>query len=353
MTIVVGPVDAVSGAPSYTGEMARQTFGGGVVGGKTSTRPLGARSGVWPGTPTTTVSISGTTITIANHGGVLDLETSATAGPYPYAVTVPETKTLTAANATLDRIDLISLLLSDPAEGDGSSTPSVASVYTVGTPASTPVAPSTPARSLALATILVPHSGSGSPSVSWVGPYAFAAGGIGPMNSSTDRPTSPYVGQYVDDPTWGLLRWNGTIWDRPASGVPFQNTQIGNVTTADQAPGTPTTVATCPTVNVPIWAQDGSHTLTVTATINSLIITAAGTFAGRLGISSTTGPLVAFGGAQNDICQPIFQLTYTIPAATTSVAPGIQVERTAGTGAMRFNTSAASTGYYTFWLQIN
>jgi hypothetical protein len=117
------------------------------------------------------VTATGTTWTIAPHAGVLDLETSATAGPYFYAVRVAETGAVTAANATNPRIDIVYVQVNDPAEGDGSSTPAVVSGYLAGTAAASPVAPSAPnSRCLILAQILVPKSGTGSPSVTWVAP---------------------------------------------------------------------------------------------------------------------------------------------------------------------------------------
>lgn len=229
-TINCWPFDAVSSAPSYTGEMLRQTTGG-VFGGKTSTRPLGAQSGVWPGTPLAVVSISGTTVTVGSHGGVLDLEASATAGPYVYAVAVAPTLTINAANATNPRIDLISLQLSDPAEGDGTSVPSVVAVYTAGTAASIPAPPAAPARSLTLAQVNVPHSGGGSATITPVATYAFAAGGIAPCSSSTFYPASPYQGQMIFDLTLNYyLFWTGSAWQEvnQTTGFGFTTPSLGS-----------------------------------------------------------------------------------------------------------------------------
>lgn len=218
MTVNLWPADAVAGAPLYTGVLLRQLVGG-VIGGKTSTRPLGGRTGVWPGTPSTTVSVSGATITIATHAGVMDLETPANAGPYNYTVDPAETKTLTAASSTDQRVDSIFMQMSDPAEGDGSSNPGAAVVYQTGTvgPAggargSAGGPPNVPARAFELAQIVVPKSGTGSPAVTWVAPCAVAAGGILPTSGSTQYPFGAYVGQYIDDVTLGLLRWSGSGW---------------------------------------------------------------------------------------------------------------------------------------------
>lgn len=216
MAITVYPADAVAGAPSYSGRKARQALMAPHLAGATSARPLGARSGVRPGTSTTTVTATSTTWTVAPHAGVLDLETAAEAGPYGYAIDANVTGSVNAAHASLARVDLISVRLDDPAESDGSSTPGVVVVYTAGTAGAG--TPATPARCMVLATINVPASGGGSPSVTWVAPVAVAAGGITPA-STTSFGSGQYVGQFIDDPTFGLLRWNGTAWRRVADTV--------------------------------------------------------------------------------------------------------------------------------------
>jgi hypothetical protein len=211
VAINVFPMDALSGAPNYTGRMARQTLGA-LTAGATAARPLGARSAVQAGTSVATVSATSTTWTVLPHRGVLDLEASAAAGPYFYSIDANVTGAVNPANATNPRIDLISVQLSDPAEGDGTAAPLVVPVYTPGIPAAIPVAPAAPARSITLATINVPASGGGSPTVTWLAAYTAASGGIIPCQSSGYYPASPYLGQYVDDSVLGLLRWNGSAW---------------------------------------------------------------------------------------------------------------------------------------------
>lgn len=214
----VFPADAVAGAPSYTGKMGRLTLG--VSLSKDTSRPVGARSGIHPATPNSVFSVSGTTWTVQPHSGVLDTEASATNGPYLYSFDTNQTGSVNAADATNPRIDLLSVQLSDPAAGDGTSAPGVAIVYTAGTAAASPSPPATPARALALAQINVPQSGGGASSVTVVAPYMSGASGIVRCRTSTEYPASPYVGQYVDDATNGLLRWNGTAWvtTQPALG---------------------------------------------------------------------------------------------------------------------------------------
>jgi len=142
--------------------------------------------------------------TIAAHAGVLDLQTAVEAAPYPYAVNAVgglPTGAVTAAHATLARVDIVWLRIDDPAEADGSSVPAVVAGYTAGTAASSPAAPATPARCMVLGWVNVPASGGGSPTVTWVAPYAVAAGVLDPavVNKTTAAvgPTSGTTRQAV------------------------------------------------------------------------------------------------------------------------------------------------------------
>ena len=118
MTIVVYPVDAISTVPTYTGRLGRQTMSP-LLAGATAARPLGATSGVRPGTSPTTVTATSTTWTMGVHAGIVDLESSGLVGPYAYAVNVAETGAVTAADATRPRVDIVWVRLDDPAESDG------------------------------------------------------------------------------------------------------------------------------------------------------------------------------------------------------------------------------------------
>lgn len=167
MTTHAFPLDAVAGAPAYTGRMLRTALSA-LVGNAPAGRPLGATTGVRPGTPTTTVSVAGSTWTVAPHSGVLDVEAAPEAGPYLYAITASETGAVNAAHATWARWDGIYVQLDDPAEGDGTSVPEARVVYVAGTAAASPAMPAAPARSLLLARIVVPQSGGGASSVVWL-----------------------------------------------------------------------------------------------------------------------------------------------------------------------------------------
>ncbi len=180
MAITVYPVDAVNGAPAFSGQTVRKTLGV-LVGGASSARPLGGRSGIRPGTGAVG-SATTTTWTIAPHAGALDLEASASAGTYFYAVDAAESGALTAPNATLPRKDILFLTLNDPAEGDGSTVPKVVPGYLAGAAAANPSAPATPARSLVISTLTVPPVNGGAPTAV-NGQYTAAAGADTLVNS--------------------------------------------------------------------------------------------------------------------------------------------------------------------------
>lgn len=168
MTTIVLPLDASSGAPTFNAQQTRQAFSA-FLGAAPTGRPLGAISGVRPGTPTTTVTVSGTTWSCAAHSGVLDVEASAVAGPYLYATDGSDTGSITAADGTNPRVDIIYVQVSDNVQ-DSSGSEAGTVGYLAGTPAASPVAPAAPARSMVLAQISVPVLGGGNASVSWVVP---------------------------------------------------------------------------------------------------------------------------------------------------------------------------------------
>jgi len=169
MAIVVYPVDAVTGAPSYTGRSLRQTMSV-FLPGATTANPFAVTSAIRRGTSPTTVTATSTTWTVGLHAGVLNLESAIESGPYAYSVNTAQTGAVTAAHATLPRVDIVWVRIDDPAESDGSSVPAVVAGYTAGTANASPVAPATPARCMVLAQLNVPASGGGAPTVVWKAP---------------------------------------------------------------------------------------------------------------------------------------------------------------------------------------
>lgn len=175
MVDTIGMTNAVGGAPSYNGRMLRQLNAVGFAGA-TAARPLGARSGVRPGTSSTTVSASSTTWTCQPFAGLCDGQVAGEAGPYPFAFDAVATGAMTAADGSNPRIDIIYVDVDDPSE-DASSVPAVTRKYLAGVAAGSPSAPSAPAGCMTVAQINVPKSGGGAPTVTWVAPYLAAAGG--------------------------------------------------------------------------------------------------------------------------------------------------------------------------------
>lgn len=242
MAITVWPANG-----TYAGRQLRQTNNAPFLAGATATRPLGATSGVRPGTPASTVSVTSTTWTVAPFAGVIDGEAAAEAGPYTFASDTTVSGSVTAANASNPRTDIIYVQVSDPAEGDGSSAPAVTVGYLAGSAGSGAPVPATPARSFRMARINVPVSGGGSPTVTWDAPYAVAAGGIVPaVTSAQVTALTPVAGTYVDLVSttdafgWpaGLYRGNGSAWvpisaDSGWQSLPQQSTGYSN------ASGTP------------------------------------------------------------------------------------------------------------------
>lgn len=194
---------------TYNGRQLRQ-LDGPMLAGATSARPLGARSGVRPGTPSTTATATSTTWTVQPFAGVIDFVPAAEAGAYPFAFDAVQTGPVTAA-AGLSRVDILYVEGNDPAESAG--TPIGVSVkYLAGVANGSGNPPATPARSFVIARINVPASGGGSPTVTWEPPYAVAAGGILPLRAGEAYPSSPHLGQYVDREGGTLERYDGSGW---------------------------------------------------------------------------------------------------------------------------------------------
>lgn len=151
--------------PTYNGRQARQLNAVSLPMGDTS-RPLGALSGVRAGTPTTTVTATSTTWTCQAFAGEADVMTAKESGPYPFSFDAVTTGTMTAADASNPRKDIIYVKITDPE--NGSTVPKAERLYLAGTAAGTPSAPAAPAGGFTVAEINVPKATTGSPTVTWV-----------------------------------------------------------------------------------------------------------------------------------------------------------------------------------------
>jgi hypothetical protein len=223
MTITAFPINASAGSPSYASQSFRQALAALLSPGAGG---LQVQAGVRPGGGLA-VSVAGSTITITAGAGVVQGGSSAVQGPYLFYNDASVTRTLTAANATNPRVDLVYARIRDT-DADASGARDGDILYLAGTAAASPVAP-TPADPsyIVLATISVPKSGSGSPSVSTATrAYTAAAGGL---TVGSVAPTAPYTGQLWDSGD-GLRRWTGTEW-RYLKYDPQVSKQLANPTT--------------------------------------------------------------------------------------------------------------------------
>jgi len=310
------PANAVAGSPSYGGRVLRQT-GAASLAGATSTRPLGARSGVRPGTPSSTVTATSTTWTCQPFAGIADVMTAAEASAYAFAFDAVATGSVTAAHATLPRKDIIYVSFTDPAESVGAVV-SATRKYLAGTAAASPVAPSVPGaeRGFVVAEINVPASGGGSPSVTWVAPHAVAAGGITPVRTQAER--------------------DATDW---APGQPIYRLDIDAIEFRNAADSGWLTQSLAPIAYTPAWTSSGTapslgnSTLTGTYVLQGKHVHGVILFTiGTSGVSGGTGTWR-------------FSLPLT-PAAVLGVGAGIVLNNGVGRAPIA-GEIAASTAYIT------
>jgi hypothetical protein len=189
------------------------------------------------------------------------------------SVATVQTGTVAAANSYA-RTDLLSLTLSDPAEGDGTVNPTVVITYTLGGAGGG--APAAPARSFAFAQINVPATGGGPPSTTWVAPFTVAAGGITPVAAGF-HPANPVQGQYIDDATSGLMRWNGTAW---VSDVTARQPTCVVYATSTQSIGTSLTPISFGAASINVGGMWTSGTNVVIAVPGTYAISAKITYGG-------------------------------------------------------------------------
>lgn len=211
-----GTADVNTRVPHYSARTLRQIDGGLLVN-DTSDR-FGARSGVHP-SDDPVVTVSGTTATVEDCRAVVYPAENSAQGPYRIAVQ-SEDVSLDPADGSNDRIDALDLEVQDDDE-DASGFRRYRVVYTAGTPAGSPSAPSLTAGRLRLATILVPSGGSPSPSVSDDAepPYYTAVGGVLPVRDDSEGPDAGrYVGMFRYRRDAEVLEvWDGSAW-MPSAG---------------------------------------------------------------------------------------------------------------------------------------
>lgn len=204
--------DGVSGGPELTAAEWRQVETGLFVRDSSDLVIGGVRGG--------TVSNSGFSATVAPLTAVV--QTTAALGVYQAvfpAGAAELAKTISAAHATLPRVDAIDVKIYDH-EADASTFRGADIVYTAGTANASPVAPTFTGVGFRLGTFAVPASGGGNPV--WTANPALtgyaASGGI--LDIPTTRPASPRTPTAIWNRATGCLEiWNGTAWVTPPSGL--------------------------------------------------------------------------------------------------------------------------------------
>jgi hypothetical protein len=175
-------INASGGAPAYSANEMRQAMALALM---YDGRLLGGRQGVRPGGAQLQVSLGGSTISVQPGVACVDPGLSTPQGPYWVAIPATETATLTPADATNPRKDIVVARVYDNDE-DSSGLRLARTEYIAGTPAASPSRPATPAGAMRLATIDVPASGGGSAVVTDERPFTVAPGGIVPVRAASD-----------------------------------------------------------------------------------------------------------------------------------------------------------------------
>lgn len=184
MTITIMPMDATAGAPAYTAMAYRQANAANEMAG---TDTFGSRSGWRVGTPTNILTATSTAWTLQPCSAVLSPNAVQFQGAYGWGTNTSVTGTVTAADATNPRLDIVYIQVNDSSAGDGSGALTAPVNYLAGTPNVAPVAPALPSRSFLVGTISVPKVGGGSPSVIFNNVVNVAAGAAVPVNSQAER----------------------------------------------------------------------------------------------------------------------------------------------------------------------
>lgn len=224
-----GTAEVYAAVPQYDAQALRRNDSALMFHG--SADGLGARQGVRPGGDDV-VTVAGTDWTVNDHAGVVYPGLSSASGPYRYHQTATS-DTLDPADGSSDRVDGLDLLVEDDDE-DASGFRRSRVVYVAGTPGAGEPA-GTP-NALRLGTILVPAGGTPSPSVQSLGQATVASGGVLPVQSDGERPSSGrYEGMLVyhqgDDE---LQAWDGSGWSPTQRGwTPIATANIANQSFVD------------------------------------------------------------------------------------------------------------------------
>ena len=264
MTVTLYPVDAVSGSPQFTAQDVRRALT--VFASWSTGSSVQRKSGVAPGTPTSSCSVTSSTGVGGAHAGVSDV-LSADYGGFPYE-TDGGSGSLTAADASNPRIDRVDLVVT---QGDGVTTvDSSAFVYTEGTPNATPLTPAAPADSMPMFSIYVDKVGGAAPAVNAV---------LFPTFGSTEQVTSGIVTPVAPGSITGIWfqRIDGVVYFSVNGTYPtaltagnIANTQIASITDSRFFPAVASPGATVSLGQVAAIFVNPSGTIFVGATTGTV-----------------------------------------------------------------------------------
>lgn len=178
-------------------------------------RPMGGRSGFRVDTPSTVFSATSTTWTLNPCSAMIDPGATTDQGMYGWSTDTNVTGSVTAADATYGRKDIVYIQVNDSTAGDASGAVSANVLYLSGTPAPSPVPIGLPARSLLVGTITVPAAGGGSPTVVMNPAKFVAAGAPLPVSSRAERDALvQYAGAQVvrTDAECRIQKSDGSTW---------------------------------------------------------------------------------------------------------------------------------------------
>lgn len=298
---------------------------------------LQVTTGVRPG-PGLDVTVASTTITVTAGAAVVQSAASALAGGYYAWLDASATLTLTAADASNPRSDLVYLRVRDTDE-DGSGVRDCAPVYVAGTPAASPVTPTIPAGTsgVVLASITVPKTGSGSPTVSYATrQYGAASGGIPPVPSGLLALAGQYNGQVRFNLSSSRLEWWNSAtsaWVVASALLPVTSDQISMPGTLVTGAFTDFTSGQWPAVTMTV-PPSGMVEITIGAAVANTVTTSATAWA----TWRASGALTE-GGSEKNAVATIGGRTYgSRTVIRAGLTPGSSLTITP-----QYNVSAAGT----------
>lgn len=214
--------DAVSGGPELTAAEWRQTQADLFVRDTNELVIGGIRGG---SVSNVAAAVTITPLTIVSHPSAAR---GVYQGSFP-AGSAELSQTITAAHATLPRVDAVDVKIFDH-EADASTFRGVDIQLNAGTANASPVAPTFSGTGFRLGTFAVPASGGGSPA--WTPNSALVGyAGTGGALDAASHPANVKAGTLMyNRATGGLEYYNGTSWFSVATGRLAKNTDGNDLT---------------------------------------------------------------------------------------------------------------------------